>query len=471
MPRGLDHIVHAVRDLDAAGDLYRRIGFTVGARNRHSWGTHNHLVQLPGFFIELLAVAEPEKLRGEGLRGAVRRFQSPVSRAARGPLVHDAGKPRRAGGCGAIPRQRTSRARMRCTFERAGKGPDGSTVTGRLLARVRARPARTRDRFCGLPAAQSAEFLESRAPAACQWGNRHRRRSAGRREPDRPSHLPHRLQRRARAACRLGRAHCADTARRHPDHGPGRLPHAFRGRAARPIRRARGLPRCASRCASARRCTHALTSGDIAFSEHMGQTVIAPAGCYGRNACIRDVRESRRLTDGACRRHGRLARGEMTKVEPAPNPIVAVGAARFGNALPLALIAGPCALESRAHALEMAGALKEIAARLKLGFVYKTSFDKANRTSARATRGIGLKEALPIFAELRSSLGRAGAHRRARRGAVRARRRSGRRAADPGFPLPADRSSRRRSRDRAGGQRQEGPVPGALGHGATWSPR
>jgi catechol 2,3-dioxygenase-like lactoylglutathione lyase family enzyme len=62
MSRGLDHIVHAVRDLDAAADLYRRLGFTVGARNRHAWGTHNHIVQLPGFFVELLTVAEPEKL-------------------------------------------------------------------------------------------------------------------------------------------------------------------------------------------------------------------------------------------------------------------------------------------------------------------------------------------------------------------------------------------------------------------------
>ena len=88
----------------------------------------------------------------------------------------------------------------------------------------------------------------------------------------------------------------------------------------------------------------------------------------------------------------------MTNVDPPPNPVVSVGATRFGNALPLALIAGPCALESRTHALEVASALKEIAARLKLGLVYKTSFDKANRTSARSNRGIGLKEALPIFA-------------------------------------------------------------------------
>jgi 2-dehydro-3-deoxyphosphooctonate aldolase (KDO 8-P synthase) len=88
-----------------------------------------------------------------------------------------------------------------------------------------------------------------------------------------------------------------------------------------------------------------------------------------------------------------------------PNETVEIGGARFGNALPLALIAGPCALESRSHALEMARALKEMAARLKLGFVYKTSFDKANRTSAASGRGLGLDHALPIFAEIRSSLG------------------------------------------------------------------
>ncbi|MBZ0140902.1 MAG: 3-deoxy-8-phosphooctulonate synthase [Pseudorhodoplanes sp.] len=88
-----------------------------------------------------------------------------------------------------------------------------------------------------------------------------------------------------------------------------------------------------------------------------------------------------------------------------PNPVVAVGAVRFGNALPLSLIAGPCALESRAHALEMAAALKDITGRLKIGLVFKSSFDKANRTSARGARGVGLDAALPIFAEIRSSLG------------------------------------------------------------------
>jgi 2-dehydro-3-deoxyphosphooctonate aldolase (KDO 8-P synthase) len=85
--------------------------------------------------------------------------------------------------------------------------------------------------------------------------------------------------------------------------------------------------------------------------------------------------------------------------------IVSAGEVRFGNDLPISIIAGPCQLESRAHALEVAGALKEIARRLNIGLVYKTSFDKANRTSASAARGIGLAQALPIFAEIRASLG------------------------------------------------------------------
>ncbi len=88
-----------------------------------------------------------------------------------------------------------------------------------------------------------------------------------------------------------------------------------------------------------------------------------------------------------------------------PNTVVAAGKVRFGNKLPLALIAGPCALESRAHAFDMAAALKDITARLGIGFVYKTSFDKANRTSAKSARGLGLDKALAIFAELREKLG------------------------------------------------------------------
>lgn len=76
-----------------------------------------------------------------------------------------------------------------------------------------------------------------------------------------------------------------------------------------------------------------------------------------------------------------------------------------GNTLPLTVFAGPCAMESRDHALECAAALKEIAERLQIGLVYKSSFDKANRTSAGSARGVGLKEALPVFAEIRETTG------------------------------------------------------------------
>ena len=88
-----------------------------------------------------------------------------------------------------------------------------------------------------------------------------------------------------------------------------------------------------------------------------------------------------------------------------PDSAVSVGQVTFANTLPLAVIAGPCALESRAHALETACALREIADRLAIGLVYKTSFDKANRTSLAGARGLGLADALAIFAEIRESVG------------------------------------------------------------------
>jgi 2-dehydro-3-deoxyphosphooctonate aldolase (KDO 8-P synthase) len=100
-----------------------------------------------------------------------------------------------------------------------------------------------------------------------------------------------------------------------------------------------------------------------------------------------------------------VRREEPVKADLIPNAIVEIGEVRFGNAVPLGLIAGPCVLESRDHALEMASALKEIAGRLGIGLVYKTSFDKANRTSGASARGLGLDKALPIFAEIRATLG------------------------------------------------------------------
>jgi 2-dehydro-3-deoxyphosphooctonate aldolase (KDO 8-P synthase) len=92
----------------------------------------------------------------------------------------------------------------------------------------------------------------------------------------------------------------------------------------------------------------------------------------------------------------------MTASEP--NTVVTIGPVRFGNALPLALIAGPCQLESRQHAFDMAGALKEMAEAAGIGLVFKTSFDKANRTSVSGRRGVGLDAALPIFADIRAAL-------------------------------------------------------------------
>ncbi|MBU0582773.1 MAG: 3-deoxy-8-phosphooctulonate synthase [Alphaproteobacteria bacterium] len=89
----------------------------------------------------------------------------------------------------------------------------------------------------------------------------------------------------------------------------------------------------------------------------------------------------------------------------APNAIVSVGNTQFSNAGPLTLIAGPCQLESRDHAFEMAGALKEICGKLGLGLVYKTSYDKANRTSLSGARGAGLDAALPVFDDLRKQFG------------------------------------------------------------------
>ena len=85
--------------------------------------------------------------------------------------------------------------------------------------------------------------------------------------------------------------------------------------------------------------------------------------------------------------------------------IVAAGSVRFGNRLPLALIAGPCQMESRDHAFEIASALKEVAEKLGMGLVYKSSFDKANRTSASSARGVGLAAALDVFAQIKDRLG------------------------------------------------------------------
>ncbi len=127
MPRAPDHIVHAVCDLDAAADLYRRIGFTVGARNRHPWGTHNCIVQLPGFYIELLTLAEPEKLGDDGISRLFGRFNGDFLKAHAGFSMlilasSDAAADDRAFHAQGIAASAAIR------FEREGKRPDGSTA-------------------------------------------------------------------------------------------------------------------------------------------------------------------------------------------------------------------------------------------------------------------------------------------------------------------------------------------------------
>jgi hypothetical protein len=138
MARGLDHISHAVRDLEAAAALYERLGFIVGARNRHPWGTHNRTIQLPGrFYIELLTVAEPEKLAADGIpllfgafhRDFVARHEGYAMLLLESQdAVQDAAGFRTAGVA----------ASQALRFEREAKRPDGSEVTlGFVLAFAR----------------------------------------------------------------------------------------------------------------------------------------------------------------------------------------------------------------------------------------------------------------------------------------------------------------------------------------------
>jgi hypothetical protein len=127
MPRGLDHIVHAVRDLDAAADAYRKLGFTVGARNRHAWGTHNHVVQFPGFFIEILTMAEPDKLGEDGFSVMFGKYHQKFLERHEGFSMlllesQDAGADERE-----FVRARIA-ASSAMRFERDARRPDGSEV-------------------------------------------------------------------------------------------------------------------------------------------------------------------------------------------------------------------------------------------------------------------------------------------------------------------------------------------------------
>jgi catechol 2,3-dioxygenase-like lactoylglutathione lyase family enzyme len=127
MSRGIDHIVHAVRDLDAAAELYERLGFTVGARNKHPWGTHNRIVQFPGFFIELLTFAEPEKLGDDGFSVLFAAYNRDFIARGEGlsMLILES---KDAHADEAILRSKGVAASTDMRFEREGKRPDGTPV-------------------------------------------------------------------------------------------------------------------------------------------------------------------------------------------------------------------------------------------------------------------------------------------------------------------------------------------------------
>ncbi len=128
MARGLDHIVHAVRDLDAAAELYARLGFTVGARNRHPWGTHNIIVQLPGFFVELLTLAEPDKLGSDGFSVMFGAYTRDFLKRGEGLSLLILQSPDAGADVAAFRAAGIAVGTQAMRFEREAKRPDGSAV-------------------------------------------------------------------------------------------------------------------------------------------------------------------------------------------------------------------------------------------------------------------------------------------------------------------------------------------------------
>ena len=144
---------------------------------------------------------------------------------------------------------------------------------------------------------------------------------------------------------------------------------------------------------------------------------------------------------------------------------IRLGDVAVANHLPFVLIAGPCQIESRAHALEVAHGLAEITRAAGVKLIYKSSFDKANRTSATAARGVGMAQGLQILATVREQIGLPVLTDVHLPEQCAAGGRGGGRAANPRVFMPPNRPAARRRRDRPRDQREEGPVPRALGHG------
>ncbi len=356
MPRGIDHIVHAVRDLDAAAALYRGLGFTVGGRNRHPWGTHNHIVQLPGFFIELLTLAEPDKLGSDGFSQLFGAYNRDFLKSHEGLSLlilesRDADADEKDFRAAAIAASDVMR------FEREGRRPDGSSVKlGFSLAfadDTRApqihfatcqqhypenfwnpafqKHANSASGIAGVVAVadkpeQHRAFMQAFAGAqAVQWRERIHHRHAARHDRD------------------------DDTRRLHP-----------------PLRRG-GAGRYTRRAA----CRASVSPSPMPALLQTVPELAGIVGLYAGNPAVIGADDAMGAVivfepywpvDPTPRPlHGRTREDQILDQSLLPNAAVTVGAVRFGNDLPLALIAGPCALESRAHALEMASALKEIA--------------------------------------------------------------------------------------------------------------
>ena len=304
-------------------------------------------------------------------------------------------------------------------FTRKATLPDGVGAGDRLRARLsprcRRRPTR---RFFACQHLAPDVALPAGLSGASERRDGHRGGRRRRREPGRFPALSGGRDRRREPQASDDRPRGR---RRRPEHSrpdPAGVSRPLRPRAAGPaarpaLRRIRGR-RCRSRP------RHRLCRPD-------------------RHAPRRHASSSRRRPASApC-----SLSGQRTMAEP-NSACAASAASRFGNDLPLALIAGPCQMESRDHAFDMAGALKEICGRLGIGLVYKTSFDKANRTSLTGRRGIGLDGGAAGLRRHPQGTRPAGADRRARAGAMRRGGGGRRRAADPGLPLPPDRSARRR---------------------------
>ena len=265
MPRGLDHIVHAVRDLDAAAELYRRLGFTVGARNRHPWGTHNHIVQLPGFFIELLTLAEPDKLGSDGFSVLFGAYQPRFPRARRGLVDAGAGRHDARADAAAFRAAGIGDSEV-MQFEREGKRPDGTAVKvgfSLAFAEDRSRPTSASApassifrRTSGIRHSSSMPTASRVSPASC-----------GGEESGAASRLPAGLYRRPKRA-------------RHRRRLRDRLPRgAIELTTPAAFERRFGLP---APDASARRAT----GGPALFGPGARR---GAAGCHGRRAGIRAI--------------------------------------------------------------------------------------------------------------------------------------------------------------------------------------